>query len=328
MPAAERAAGAAAPRTARAAGAAAPRTAPAAGTAAAGWLTKYTVFLTAERGVAENTRLAYLRDARTYLARLKEWKTDATRATPDTVQRHLAWMQEASYRRTSIMRAIASLKSFHRWLLAEKLAAADPTALVQFPKAGRTLPGTLSRAEVDRLLQAPDVTSPLGLRDRALIEVLYGCGLRVTELVTLALPALNREEGWVRVMGKGSRERVVPVGRQALAWVAKYLASARPIWEKRRGRPDELFLSQQGGRLTRVRVWMLLKRYAAAAGLTKPLSPHTLRHCFATHLLEGGAGLRDVQELLGHASLATTQIYTHVDRRRLAEMYRQFHPRA
>ena len=291
-------------------------------------LARYALYLTAERGVAENTRLAYLRDARNYLARLTEWKVVPAAATPDTVQRYLAWMQDESYRRTSIMRAIASLKGLHRYLLAEKLAPADPTALLQFARPGRTLPGTLSQAEVARLLGAPDVTVPLGLRDRALLELLYGCGLRVTELTTLPLSAVNREEGWVRVMGKGSRERIVPVGREALAWLDKYLAGSRPVWAKRRGRPDEVFLSQQGGRLTRVRVWMLIRQYAAAAGIAKPLSPHTLRHCFATHLLEGGAGLRDVQELLGHASLATTQIYTHVDRRRLAEIYRKFHPRA
>lgn len=291
-------------------------------------LARYTLYLATERGVADNTRLAYLRDARNYLARLEEWKADAITATPDTVQRFLAWMADHDYRRTSIQRAVASLKSFHRFLLAEKLSAGDPTALLQSPKPGRQLPGVLTKAEVERLLGTPDVTVPLGLRDRALLEVLYGCGLRVTELVTLSLSAVNRDEGWVRVVGKGSRERVVPVGSVALDWLAKYLATARPVWARRKGRPDEVFLSQQGGRLTRVRVWMLLRHYARLAGLTKPLSPHTLRHCFATHLLEGGAGLRDVQELLGHASLATTQIYTHVDRRRLAEIYRQFHPRA
>lgn len=291
-------------------------------------LARYALHLTTERGVAANTRLAYQRDLRTYLAKLKEWQLEPVTATPDDVQRYLEWMHDETYVRNSVMRAIASLKSFHRFLLAEELARADPTALVQFPRSGRQLPGVLSRAEVARLLEQPPAGTPMGLRDRAILEVLYGCGVRVTELVSLRRADINWTEEWIRVAGKGSKERMVPIGRSALAAVRTYEAEARPLWAGRGGARDEVFLSQRGGRLSRVRVWMILHDCAARAGLAKKISPHTLRHCFATHLLEGGANLRDVQEMLGHASLATTQIYTHVDRRRLAEIHKKFHPRA
>jgi len=168
----------------------------------------------------------------------------------------------------------------------------------------------------------------MGLRDRAMLEVLYGCGVRVSELVSLRRSDINWTEEWIRVAGKGSKERLVPIGRTALAAVKTYLARARPAWAARARDRDEVFLNQRGGRLTRVRVWMIIHACAGKAGLARKISPHTLRHCFATHLLEGGANLRDVQEMLGHASLATTQIYTHVDHRRLADIHRRFHPRS
>ncbi len=291
-------------------------------------LDHFALFLETDRGAAVNTRLAYLRDVHTYLDRLRAWGVSAPHVTPEVIQRYLGGMQEGGYRRTSVMRTVASLKSFHRFLLLEKLSAEDPTVLLQYPKTGRQLPQILSGAEVERLLAQPKVGTSLGLRDRAILEMLYASGLRVSELVFLKCAEINWDEGWVRVMGKGSLERLVPVGKHALAWLKRYLEDARPKWAEKRGGRDEVFLSQQGGRLTRVRVWMLIRTYARRATLTKPISPHTLRHCFATHLLEGGANLRDVQEMLGHASLATTQIYTHVDRRRLAEVYRKFHPRA
>jgi len=291
-------------------------------------LNRYTLFLATERGAALNTRLAYMRDLKTYLARLEEWKVAPDAATPDTVQNYLAWMQTERYRRSSIMRAVASLRSFHRFLLSEKLADKDPTALLAFPKPGLQLPNVLTRAEVQRLIEAPKTDTLLGLRDRSMLEFLYASGLRVSELTGLRRTDVNRDEGWVRVLGKGSKERVVPVGTQALVWLGKYLEGARPAFAARRPDREEVFLNRRGGRLTRVRVWMIIRDCAKAAGLAKRLYPHVLRHSFATHLLEGGASLRDVQEMLGHASLATTQVYTHVDRRRLAQVYRKFHPRA
>ncbi|MEK7475184.1 MAG: site-specific tyrosine recombinase XerD [Candidatus Coatesbacteria bacterium] len=291
-------------------------------------LDRYTLFLATERGAALNTRLAYLRDLRTYLARLDEWKVAPRDATPDTVQSYLGWMQTERYRRSSIMRAVASVRSFHRFLLQEKAADRDPTALLTFPKPGRQLPNVLTRTEVARLLEQPKTESLLGLRDRAMVELLYASGLRVSELVGLKRADVNRTEGWVRVIGKGSKERLVPVGKEALTWLERYLERARPAFAAKRPDREEVFLNRRGGRLTRVRVWMIIRDCALSAGLAKRLYPHVLRHSFATHLLEGGASLRDVQEMLGHASLATTQVYTHVDRRRLAQVYRQYHPRA
>jgi len=291
-------------------------------------LNRYTLFLATERGASLNTQLAYKRDLQTYLARLDEWKVAPTDATPDTVQSYLGWMQSERYRRSSILRAVASVRSFHRFLLQEKLTGRDPTALLTFPKPGRQLPNVLTRAEVARLLEQPKTESLLGLRDRAMVELLYASGLRVSELVGLRRTDVNRDEGWVRVVGKGSKERLVPVGREALTWLGRYLQRTRPAFIARRPDREEVFLNRRGGRLTRVRVWMIIRDCAQNAGLAKRLYPHVLRHSFATHLLEGGASLRDVQEMLGHASLATTQVYTHVDRRRLAQIYRQFHPRA
>lgn len=291
-------------------------------------LDAFSLFLETERGAAANTRAAYLRDVRAYLERLRGWRIDIPRATSETVQRHLNLMQEEKYRRSSMMRAIASMKAFHRFLLEEKLSTEDPTALIRFPKAGRQLPHVLSRDEVESLLGRPSDATPQGLRDRAILELLYSSGLRVSELVSLKAPEVNWEEGWVRVLGKGSRERVVPVGTQALGWLKRYSEEVRPRWAQRGSGRPELFLGRQGEPLTRVRVWMLVRGYARGANIFRDVGPHMLRHCFATHLLEGGANLRDVQEMLGHASLATTQVYTHVDRHRLSEIYRKFHPRA
>ena len=306
---------------------AAPEPAAAAGSRRA-LLDHFALHLDTERGAAANTRSAYLQDIRRYLGRLDHWGVTLVEVTPEVVQRYLGWMQDERYRRNSVTRAIASLKVFHRFMLQEKLSTGDPTALLKFPRLGRQLPHILSSTEVERLLMQPKVETPIGLRDRAILELLYASGLRVTELVTLKRAAINWDGGWVRVLGKGSRERVVPAGKHALAWLKRYLGDVRPQWAGRGVDRDDVFLSQKGGRLSRVRVWMLVRAYARLAGITRTLSPHTLRHCFATHLLEGGANLRDVQEMLGHASLATTQIYTHVDRRRLAEVYRKFHPRA
>lgn len=288
----------------------------------------FSLHLLTERGVAANTRLAYGQDARRYFGWLAEGKIPVLRAVPDDIQRYLAWLRAEGYRRSSVMRSVATLKVFYRYLLQEKMIEQDPTALLDFPAAGRRLPSILSREEVLRLLEKPESDSLMGIRDRAILELLYASGLRVSEMVELRLDQVDWKEGWVRVVGKGSRERVVPCGNEALEKIRRYVNEVRAVWEKADGRRGELFLNQRGGKLSRVRVWMLIKAYARSAGIEKSISPHTLRHCFATHLLEGGANLRDVQEMLGHASLSTTQIYTHVDQRRLADAYRRFHPRA
>ena len=291
-------------------------------------ITSFSLFLETERGSSGNTQTAYVSDIRFYLNKMNEWGVAPARAGIEDLQRYLAFMQEQKYQRSSVMRAVASIKSFHRFLLKEKMSREDPSALIQFPKVGRSLPVVLTGAEVESLLDAPDTATPLGLRDRAIVETLYGSGLRVSELCSLKTQEVNMKEGWVRVLGKGSKERMVPIGKQALKWIAEYLEEVRTGWVRAGRRRDELFLNRRGGKLTRIRVWMIIQECAKKAGMDRNIGPHTLRHCFATHLREGGASLRDVQEMLGHASLATTQIYTHVDRRRLTDIYRKFHPRA
>ncbi|MEK7765308.1 MAG: site-specific tyrosine recombinase XerD [bacterium] len=288
----------------------------------------FALYLVSDRGAAANTRLAYLRDVRTYAARLAAWGLAVPTASAADVQRYLGWMQEEQYRRSSVQRAFASLKVYYRYLVAEKAAPEDPTVLISSPGSGRRLPRVLSAKDVAALLESAVPEAARGLRDRAILELLYASGLRVSELIALKLDDVNWKEGWVRVMGKGSRERIVPCGASALGWLKRYAGEARPAVERRGGGRPELFLNPRGLPLSRVRVWMILAERARSAGLAGPVGPHVLRHCFATHLLEGGANLRDVQEMLGHASLATTQIYTHVDRRRLAEIHRKFHPRA
>ncbi|MDQ2696890.1 MAG: site-specific tyrosine recombinase XerD [Pseudomonadota bacterium] len=223
-------------------------------------------------------------------------------------------------------RLLSALRHFYRHQVREGRLAADPTAQIASPKLGRTLPDTLSEADVEALLAAPDAQTPQGLRDRAMLEVLYACGLRVSELVTLHPGQVNLQAGWLRVVGKGDKERLVPLGEEAISWLVQYLHQARPLLLRGRS-SDALFVTRRGGAMTRQAFWHLIKRHALAAGIHKPLSPHTLRHAFATHLVNHGADLRVVQLLLGHSDLSTTQIYTHVARERLKTLHARHHPR-
>jgi integrase/recombinase XerD len=224
-------------------------------------------------------------------------------------------------------RFLTACRRFYRYLLRERLRTDDPTARLEMPRLGRALPKTLSAEQVDRLLRAPAVADALGLRDAAMLELMYASGLRVSELVSLRIPQMNLSQGVVRLVGKGGRERLVPMGEPAIERVQAYLREARPPLAKGAA-SDWLFLSQQGEPMTRQNFWMRLKAHARAAGIHTPLSPHTLRHAFATHLLDHGADLRAVQTLLGHADLSTTQIYTHVARARLKALHARHHPRA
>jgi integrase/recombinase XerD len=218
------------------------------------------------------------------------------------------------------------LRGFYRFLLREGLITQDPTLQVELPQLGRPLPKSLSEADVEALLAAPEVTEPLGLRDRAMLEVLYACGLRVTELISLTLEQVNLRQGVLRVFGKGSKERLVPLGEEAMHWIERYVREGRGFLLA--GKPsDVLFPSLRGEQMTRQTFWHRIKHHARVAGITKSLSPHTLRHAFATHLLNHGADLRVVQMLLGHSDLSTTQIYTHVARARLQELHAKHHPR-
>ncbi|MNO72205.1 Tyrosine recombinase XerD [compost metagenome] len=239
---------------------------------------------------------------------------------------HLAWRLEHAYKPRSTARFLSGVRGFYRYLLREKLIAVDPTLQVEMPQLGRPLPKSLSEADVEALLLAPDLSEPIGQRDRAMLEVLYACGLRVTELVSLTLDQVNLRQGVLRVMGKGSKERLVPMGEEAVVWVERYLRDGRN--DLLGGRPsDVLFPSLRGEQMTRQTFWHRIKHQAQVAGIGKALSPHTLRHAFATHLLNHGADLRVVQMLLGHSDLSTTQIYTHVARARLQELHARHHPR-
>lgn len=281
-----------------------------------------------EDGLARNTLESYRRDLDKFAAWLQRERgcglLDATHADIQSFLAHLLGDEKA--RATSTSRAISSLKRLYRYLLRQNRIARDPTLQVSTPKLPRNLPKSLSEADVESLLNAPDVQTPLGLRDRTMLEVLYASGLRVSELVGLALAQVSLNEGVVRVMGKGSKERLVPLGEEALDWLKRYLSEARPqLLDGRMS--DAMFVTQRGEGMTRQMFWYLIKKHARQGGIHKPLSPHTLRHAFATHLLNHGADLRVVQMLLGHSDISTTQIYTHVARERLKQLHAQHHPR-
>ncbi|MCE9681428.1 site-specific tyrosine recombinase XerD [Halomonas alkalisoli] len=279
-----------------------------------------------ERGASDHTLTAYRHDLVAWVMRLEE--TGGTLLSPgDTTLP--AWLDErrtAGYRLRSNARLLSSLRSFYRWALAESRTDRDPLADVRLPRVRPNLPDTLEEAEVERLLAAPDLATDLGLRDRAMLEVLYGCGLRVSELVGLSVEAVNLRQGVVRVRGKGDKDRLVPLGEEAVHWLSRYLRTARGALMADVTRPA-LFPGRGDGSLTRQAFWHRIKAHARTAGITRPLSPHTLRHAFATHLLNHGANLRVVQLLLGHSDLSTTQIYTHVAQARLEALHANHHPR-
>lgn len=225
----------------------------------------------------------------------------------------------------SIARTLSALRSFYKFLREQNLRTDNPIAAHKTPKLGRALPKDLSEQDVESLIQAPDTNTALGLRDRTMLEVLYACGLRVSELINLRIDHINLNQGFLRILGKGNKERLVPLGQIAVEWIEKYLAEARPQLYK--SATDYLFLTQHGGIMSRQNFWYAIKRYALQAGIATELSPHTLRHAFATHLLNHGADLRVVQMLLGHSDLSTTQIYTHVAQIRMQQLHAQHHPR-
>ena len=279
-----------------------------------------------EDGLAPLTLAAYRRDLGLYAAWLQ---ASATRALAESTEADLlGFMTErhAATRATTANRRLSVFKRFFRWAVRERLSTADPTLKLLAAKQPLRVPKTLSEAQVEALLAAPDTAKPLGLRDRSMIELMYASGLRVSELVQLKTVHLGLNEGVLRVMGKGSRERLVPFGAEAHEWLLRYLAQARTAILGTRP-SDALFATRRGSGMSRQMFWRLIKRYAVQAGITAPLSPHTLRHAFATHLLNHGADLRAVQMLLGHADIGTTTIYTHVARERLRQLHAAHHPR-
>jgi len=286
---------------------------------------RYLDHLAAERGLAGNTVAAYRRDLVALGEALAAEGRDLVSAGPTDLAAQVRRMRRAGLSPRTISRAVSAARGFYAHLVAEGERADDPAADLATPKLLQRLPTVLSEAQVEALLQAPDPATELGLRDRAMIELLYATGLRVSELVSLRLPQLRLDQGFLLAFGKGSKERVVPVGESAEGWLGRYFREARP--ELERGRSDAVFLSRLGRAMTRQGFWDNLRRHARAAGVKK-VSPHVLRHSFATHLLEHGADLRAVQEMLGHADISTTQIYTHIHQQRLKSLYERFHPRA
>ncbi|PID49683.1 MAG: site-specific tyrosine recombinase XerD [Proteobacteria bacterium] len=282
----------------------------------------------AERGVAQNTLDAYQRDLQGLCIWLEgQGRVLATSQRSD-LQDYLAECFKQGAKSSTTARIVSSMRRFYRYLLREGMIQDDPTAKIEAPRQGRILPDALTEQDVDLLLVAPDTESALGLRDRAMLEVLYATGLRVSELVGLSLSQTHLPQGVVRVRGKGSRDRLVPLGENAVDWVQRYLQQARPELMEAKGVAEQVFVTARGAGMTRQAFWYLIKRYARQAGISKHLSPHSLRHAFATHLLNHGADLRVVQMLLGHSDLSTTQIYTHVAKARLQDLHRQHHPRA
>jgi len=291
-------------------------------------LESFLAWLELERGLSKNTLSAYTRDLVQCVEFLaKEGVEDWTRVESAHVSAWTASLSRADFARSSQARKLSALRMFARHLVRENVRKDDVTELLSAPKLSRKLPDVLTREEVERLLNAPSSTTPYGLRDRAIIELFYSSGLRVSELCGILLQSINLDDGYVRVFGKGSKERVAPIGSAAVKAVQDYITGGRPQFIKPRT-GSELFLSQQGRAISRKMVWVMVKEHARRAGIKKPIKPHLLRHSFATHLLEGGADLRAIQEMLGHADISTTQIYTSVQSQRLADEHALYHPRA
>jgi integrase/recombinase XerD len=279
-----------------------------------------------EKGLSENTLSSYRRDLNQFGLWLNQRGGHLIACVRSELQQYLGWRVKERLRASSTSRMLSCLRGFYRYLLREELISEDPVLLIDSPKKGRNLPKTLTEDDVERLLDAPELNDPIHFRDRAMLEVLYATGLRVTELVSLQLFEVNLNQGVIRVMGKGGKERLVPLGEEAISWVQRYIAQVRPLLLGENV-SDVLFPSRRGQQMTRQTFWHRIKHYALVAGIDKPLSPHVIRHAFATHLLNHGADLRVVQMLLGHSDLSTTQIYTHVAQQRLQSLHHEHHTR-
>lgn len=284
--------------------------------------------LTIERGLAANTRAAYRTDLAQFTTFLHQRGIrQLNNADRQHITDYLLHRRKTGLSPRSLARHLAAIRMFCRFLAREKLLATDVTQTIDSPKLWRTLPHMLDYEEVGRLLAAPNTRTKFGLRDKAMLEFMYATGLRVSEVANIKLSDINFEAGFLRSVGKGSKERIVPVGKQAIEWIQRYLHETRSSFLKA-GKLGEVFLSTRGRPLSRKTIWVHIKKYARTAGIKKNITPHTLRHSFATHLLDNGADLRVIQEMLGHADISTTQIYTHVDQGRVKEAHYRFHPRS
>ncbi len=290
-------------------------------------LDRYLNYLLVERGVAQNTLESYGRDLRRYLAFIaQKGLRDFKDSLPETIVEYLVFIKNEGLSANSMNRALAALRGFYKYLLMEKLIAQTPLADIELAKVWMRLPDTISKEEMQLILAQPGDKTPAALRDTAMLELLYATGIRVSELINLKMNSINWQVGFLTVMGKGSKERIVPVGKTAYDCVRVYVDKARPQLMQKKS-TEVLFLNRFGGKFTRQGFWKMVIRYTRQAGLQKKVHPHTFRHSFASHLLEGGADLRTVQVMLGHADISTTQIYTHITRDRLKEIHQKYHPR-
>ncbi len=290
----------------------------------------FKTYLRLEKSLSTNSIDAYVHDIEKLVQFLDYTNVGlgATQLKTEHLRNFLKWVNELGMSATSQARILSGLHSFYKYLLIENLIHIDPTELVDAPRIGRKLPDTLSKEDVEILLEGVDRSTPEGERNRAMLETLYSCGLRVSELVNLKISDIFPKEAYIRIIGKGNKERLVPIGRTALKHIELYKQSVRHLIEVTKGEEDILFLNRRGSRLTRVMVFTIIKNLAQKCGVKKTISPHTFRHSFATHLVEGGADLRAVQEMLGHESITTTEIYTHIDRTFLTAQILKYHPRS
>lgn len=292
------------------------------------WIKGFDMYLRLEKSLSQHTIEAYGRDIKRFFEYLSmQQHQDIHQFHIIDIEHFIAFLADLGLEATSQARMISSLKAFFRYLLLENHIQTDPTVLLQAPKLSRKLPDTLSYPEIQQIIDSVDQSKPEGIRDRAILETLYSCGLRVSELTTLKLSHLYLDEGFIRVRGKGDKERLVPIGQAAIRQIAIYRTQVRTHCPVLKGEEDYLFLNRRGKHLSRVMIFLMIRKQAALAGVEKSISPHTFRHSFATHLLEGGADLRAIQEMLGHASITTTEIYTHLDRAFLRSTVMSFHPR-
>ena len=288
----------------------------------------FKAYLQLEKSLSDNSVAAYLRDIEKltqYLLYSGSLKTPQEIKLTD-LQHFLKWVAELGMNSTSQARIISGIKSFYKYCLVERICTIDPTSLLEAPKLKRLLPDTLSYEEIENIILQIDMSKPEGGRNKAILEVLYSCGLRVSEVINLKISQLYFDVGFIRIIGKGDKERLVPIGRSAVRYLKIYLKDIRVHIPVKHGSEDIVFLNRRGSKLSRVMIFLIIKDLAAKAGIKKTISPHTFRHSFATHLVEGGADLRAVQEMLGHESITTTQIYTHLDRAFLRKTLEQFHP--
>ena len=285
-------------------------------------------YLSVERSLSGNTIISYRRDLKKYLKYLKDSNINSLSQTVrKNISDFMFSLKDGGLSAVSIARNLAAIKVFYRFLTRERILTTDPSSLLDSPKLWKKIPDVLSVDEVEDLLKAPDLKTARGLRDKAILELMYATGLRVSEAVNLSIQDVHFDAGFLRCIGKGSKERIVPLGKESLYAIKKYLESARPKLAKGNSGDSFLFLSRLGKKISRQSFWKLIKHYAESARIKKNIRPHTLRHSFATHLLERGADLRSVQEMLGHADISTTQIYTHIDKNRLKTIHKNFHPR-